>query len=291
MRNKLMKKLHSERGASLTFALLLFLVCAAVGSVVLTSATATAGRASGNYDYDQRYYAVTSAAELLRDTLEDKSQTFTYELTKKSYSSQTITTWLDAEGQVLTDSPGAQERVDNDPRQPQYELTVSRAYGSTSEVIFGDGAVAVNDLIGKLALSLVNGKNPQTMFGSYATTNWLAPGTSVLPAQMTLTVTGPTNAGGLTVNVTPTLNPDGSLTLLLQNASEDTSLLYKMELNLQMSVQESAPRTSETLSTYNASTESGSGGKTISYRTNFYVKTETCSATVSWHVADAGKAA
>ena len=30
------KKLRSERGASITFALLLFLVCAAVGSVILT---------------------------------------------------------------------------------------------------------------------------------------------------------------------------------------------------------------------------------------------------------------
>ena len=32
-------KLNSQRGASITFALLLFLVCAVVGSVVLTAGT------------------------------------------------------------------------------------------------------------------------------------------------------------------------------------------------------------------------------------------------------------
>lgn len=69
MLNRAKRKLHSERGASLIFALLLFLVCAVVGSVVLTSGTAASGRVSEMVNTDQRYYAVTSAAELFKDMI------------------------------------------------------------------------------------------------------------------------------------------------------------------------------------------------------------------------------
>ena len=69
---KLKQKLKSQTGASITFALLLFLVCAVVGSVVLTAGTAAAGRMSELAKMDQRYYSVTSAAQLLRDTIEGK---------------------------------------------------------------------------------------------------------------------------------------------------------------------------------------------------------------------------
>ena len=63
------KKLKSNIGASITFALLLFLVCSVVGSIILTSATAASGRLSGLAKSDERYYAVTSAAQLFRDAL------------------------------------------------------------------------------------------------------------------------------------------------------------------------------------------------------------------------------
>ncbi|MBR1561236.1 MAG: hypothetical protein IJ646_13460, partial [Clostridia bacterium] len=59
-------KLGSQAGASITFALLIFLVCAVVSSVVVVAATAAAGRMSQLPEMDQRYYAVTSAAGLLR---------------------------------------------------------------------------------------------------------------------------------------------------------------------------------------------------------------------------------
>ena len=66
-------KISSQRGASLTFALLIFLVCAVVGSVVLTAGTAASGRMSKVTEMDQRYYSVNSAARLLTDTIKDKS--------------------------------------------------------------------------------------------------------------------------------------------------------------------------------------------------------------------------
>jgi len=68
-------KIRSRRGASLTFALLLFLVCAVVGSVVLVAGTAASGRMSQIAEMDQRYYSVNSAARLLIDTIDGKEIT------------------------------------------------------------------------------------------------------------------------------------------------------------------------------------------------------------------------
>ena len=84
---RIRKKLASERGASITFALLLFLVCAVLSSVIIVAATAASGRLSRLADMDRRYYSVTSAAGLLRDVLDGKS--ITVEHTK---TTQTTTT-------------------------------------------------------------------------------------------------------------------------------------------------------------------------------------------------------
>ena len=64
------RKLNSEQGASITMALLIFLICTVVGSAVLVAGTAASGRMSKAAEYDQRYYAVNSAVRLLRDMIE-----------------------------------------------------------------------------------------------------------------------------------------------------------------------------------------------------------------------------
>ena len=71
MKNKIIKKLRSRTGASITFALLLFLVCAVLCSVIIAAATAAAGRMSKIAENDQKYYAVTSAAGVIKDLFED----------------------------------------------------------------------------------------------------------------------------------------------------------------------------------------------------------------------------
>ena len=71
--NKMKRKLRSQTGASLTFALLLFLVCAVVGSVVLVAGTAASGRMSKIAESDQRYYSVNSAARLLIKMIDDET--------------------------------------------------------------------------------------------------------------------------------------------------------------------------------------------------------------------------
>ena len=89
MGRKMLKKLRSRKGASLTFALLAFLVCAVISAVLLASASASAGRLSGLVKSDQRYYAVNSAAQLFCDALKD--QQFTIERTEKTPYTLTTT--------------------------------------------------------------------------------------------------------------------------------------------------------------------------------------------------------
>ena len=71
--NTIKQKLRSRTGASITFALLLFLVCAVLCSVILAASTAAAGRMSKIAETDQRYYSVTSAAEVLTDLIDGKT--------------------------------------------------------------------------------------------------------------------------------------------------------------------------------------------------------------------------
>ncbi len=67
---RLTAKLRSRRGASITFALLLFLVCAIVSGVVVVAASTVGGRMSGMRETDQRYYGATIAASKLQEIFE-----------------------------------------------------------------------------------------------------------------------------------------------------------------------------------------------------------------------------
>lgn len=75
------KKLHNRSGASLLFAILVFMLCILAGTGALTAAAANAGRFTHLEAEQQRYLTMGSAAGLLRDALSD--QTFTATLTTK----------------------------------------------------------------------------------------------------------------------------------------------------------------------------------------------------------------
>ena len=79
------RKIEDNTGASITFALLLFLVCSMVSIVVVVAGSAAAGRMSQRAETDQRYYAVTSAVELLCDDF--KGNTVTLEYVKEASAS------------------------------------------------------------------------------------------------------------------------------------------------------------------------------------------------------------
>ena len=93
---RIKRKLQSQRGASITFALLLFLVCAVVGSVVLAAGSAAAGRMAGLPRSDQRYYSVSSAARLFEDKFAE--QRITIERTHSYKHSETTAVTRNADG-------------------------------------------------------------------------------------------------------------------------------------------------------------------------------------------------
>lgn len=99
------KKLRSRRGASLTFALLIFLVCTVVGAVVLAAATAASGRMSRLTEMDQRYFSVTSAADLLAQELSNKKVSIVRTQTYVDSVSTVYTPVIDAttEEETLTE--------------------------------------------------------------------------------------------------------------------------------------------------------------------------------------------
>ena len=134
-------KLKSESGASITFALLIFLVCAVVGSVLLTAGTAASGRMSELARMDQRYYAVTSAAELLRDLLENETVTVV-KTSPLSDSSGSGETKYYINGQVI-DATGAS--FDSIAKAAAYDYLVRESAGSSTSLkleVNGEGSLA-----------------------------------------------------------------------------------------------------------------------------------------------------
>lgn len=105
MKNRIMNKLRSEKGASITFALLLFLVCTVLCTVIIAAATAAAGRMSRIADSERRYYAVSSAASMMKELIDGKVVSVaevTCTTIDTTYTGGAIT----GESVVLTENPG-----------------------------------------------------------------------------------------------------------------------------------------------------------------------------------------
>ena len=100
--NRLMMKWRSNRGASITFALLIFLVCAVISSVVIVAATTAGGRLSGVKESDQRYFAVTAAADALRNALEGTG----------TENAVLVTYKVDADGKAIAGSASTTDTTD-----------------------------------------------------------------------------------------------------------------------------------------------------------------------------------
>ena len=123
--NRLKKKLNSERGASITWALLIFLVCAVVGSAVLVAGTAASGRMSKAAENDQRYYAVNSAARLLIKKID--GQTVTIIKDGDTYTDGNSDTVLPGEGFTSIPLEAAYYLASNNASRPAYTISLSAA--------------------------------------------------------------------------------------------------------------------------------------------------------------------
>lgn len=85
-----MKKLKNNSGATILMALLLILLAMAVGAAILTAAVSAAHHMKSDREAQQNYLTVSSAAELIRDSIAGD----TYERTM----TETHTAHTDAEG-------------------------------------------------------------------------------------------------------------------------------------------------------------------------------------------------
>ena len=142
MKNRIKDKLRSRTGASITYALLIFLVCAVVGSAVLVAGTTAAGRMSEIAEYDQRYYAVTSAARLLIDLIDGNTVTI-IKRDDSRVSPSVSYYYLDGSGAEHSITPGA--TFDSIPIQTSYQLMSN---GNPNNVFYLTTSNAViNDII------------------------------------------------------------------------------------------------------------------------------------------------
>lgn len=99
--SRVRQKLHSPAGASMLLALLFLFFCMTVGAVVLTAASANAGRLARNREEQQTYLSVESAALLLRDDLADLTLTGTYRYIYETHYSYHNTGEVDEDGNPI----------------------------------------------------------------------------------------------------------------------------------------------------------------------------------------------
>lgn len=100
--NEVQRKLCDRSGATLTVALLFFIMCAAAGSVILAAATTSTGRLAELQASDQNYYAVVSAAKLLRDEIDGQTIGVGQTETKTVTTTRTEKKEKDASGEEVT---------------------------------------------------------------------------------------------------------------------------------------------------------------------------------------------
>ena len=99
--NEVQRKLHDRSGATLTVALLFFIMCAAAGSVILAAATTSTGRLAELQASDQNYYAVVSAAKLIRDEIDGQTISVGQTETKIVTTTRTEKKETDASGEEV----------------------------------------------------------------------------------------------------------------------------------------------------------------------------------------------
>ena len=155
-----LKKLKSEKGASSIVALLFFLVAMMVGSVVLASASANAGRASHALKDQQEYYAVESAIDLIRGEIDyTKNDKVKVEIIKDFSSEKDDTTIQIFGSQLLYKLMGVTKDADTGDGLLSVELDTAGTpktliqEKTTFELSVSDESYKIPDVIGKMSIT------------------------------------------------------------------------------------------------------------------------------------------
>lgn len=181
---RLAQKLNCRRGASMLMALLLFLIAAMVSAAIITAAVSARSRVASDRAQQQTYLTVSSAAELLRSSIEGGSGDFrTHKVTlyrdeSKQYFVRVVT---DEE----TDATGDFAFLMN--RAIRQLLQTPALVYQRSFTIRARQADTYEDVSCELAMSCRAESEDIT---AYTLTVWLTGGTDEHPCRMRLTMNG-----------------------------------------------------------------------------------------------------
>ena len=293
MKRKTHSVLRSRTGASITFALLLFLVCAVVGALVLTAGSAAAGRVSNLAQSDQRYYNVTSAAGLLADELSGKKVTIvrTREITTKTVTEYKVNlaggAAVSANKIAETSSARYTTKLNERP-----EVPTELADYPPPPTDPNDGAVFTDltflDTIAvKLLLDDVNFNTDEAMNKSMK--NCPEQQRGVLRVIHAGSTDADPNVGvadpsSLSVDCLYEVQSDGTIILTLTNSTDISGETYSLRIKLSPSINETESETTETLSSNRDSYTDSGFHETVTTRT-----TLTKTAEISWTVSGVEK--
>ncbi len=322
-------KLRSRKGASLTFALLAFLVCAVISAVLLASASAATGRLSNLAETDQRYYAVTSAAQLFCDELE--GQQFTIERTHTNYQVKIRGYYTNIDGNVFGFTPG----FDDDDISYWFGESVKKknnlqnvytfyAHAAGLDTMISDEAldpdttpnliyaIRSNSLLANAALTYLLGVPPEGTEGPKECSAMLAfeqsPGEQfeikkdgamvkvdeIDFGKYILDFVGDTPKGVDHPKITAvaSLRKDGSIVIEFSNG-DDPEKPYKVTVTLSAEVTDNSdlPITISSDSTYFRFDPGTTTSTPCSYECTLTTTVKTKTTTIRWHVTDIKKGA
>ena len=281
--NRINQKLRSRRGASITYALLLFLVCMVVGSVVLAAGMAAAGRMAKTAEMDQRYYSVTSASDLLAKELAGKPVTITRTRTETTVTTVTTALHDDGSGNItpeITTSTSTGIDYSTVFSDTGYSVTAVHIDGDDETGNTGTDIVRTTKVfLTECAVDLLYGANKANTsaamgyrFGSAAekTGTFTLEHSGLSQSALDSGVA----ADQLKVYGSYTLKSDGTLVIKLSSADDGTG--YTLVMTLTALPSDGTPIPSGTGPVTNNSTP----GKTITTTT----QTSTVTSTIQWKV-------
>ena len=201
------KKLNNHSGATMILALVFFLLCSVIASILLVSSSASTGRLSEIAKNDARYYAVNSAAELLRDGLEDKP--VTVKLIKNTVTTTVTPYTVNAQGETEKGTPVS---------TPDEDYSVMFSSEGFSECT----AVRETSLLTDFALDLAVGPGIINANSAWTFTGLASAQTRELEFTHTAADLSNELKTELKVQVSAVLETDGQLKLTVTNSSEGT---------------------------------------------------------------------
>ena len=291
MGRRILIKLRSREGASLTFALLAFLVCAVISAVLLASASAAAGRVSKLAETDQRYYAVTSAAQLFCDKLDGQQFTIERKKVKKHTVVTAYPTSTNDAGEEITSTTVISDREDND-----YYLKVTIPGKATPTeiddvtILEADTATMIanarkTSFLTDATLTYILGKQANlTVVTAYARnprldiSDWRDTDTDPDPSwDIDVAVDG---LADLAVTATAKMTNNGTVTVEFKNKEATEKNPFKILVTLTLEV-DKVDKGEETMTTHQPTTTWGTNESTTVTETDYVKNTK-----ITWKVSD-----